>query len=164
MSQTNNNNNIFLKLQQIRPTKNISNIILMYDTDPAIQCLTKQFDDLRKKEFVDDNGVTFLGKTTYVAGKLNISFLATLMLADFVIQHTRKPEHDKTCRVDTSEIRAKLSPIASKNRLKMLTSELLRNGYLEKRGCGFFLNHNSIEKITSIPFFDGVIDYLHSEK
>ena len=156
------NNNIFLKLQQIRPTKNISNLILMYDADSATECLAKQFDDLRKKEFVDDKGVTFLGKTTYVAGKLDISFLATLMLADFVTQHTRKPEHDKTCRVDTGEIRAKLSPIASKNRLKMLTSELLRNGYLEKKGYGFFLNHDSIEKIISIPFFDGVMDYLRS--
>jgi len=77
------NNNIFLKLQQIHPTKNISNLILMYDTDPATECLAKQFDDLRKKEFVDDKGVTFLGKTTYVAGKLDISFLATLMPCRF---------------------------------------------------------------------------------
>ena len=157
--------NIFSKLQHIRPTKRMSDLILMYHSNPTSECLTKQFDILRKKEFVDNNnGVTFIGKTTYVAGVLGISFLSTLMLADFMLQHSSKPKHDKSCRVEILTIRAKLSPLASQNRLKMLTSELLRSNYLEKKGDGFFLNHESVEKISSIQFFDGVMEYFSDDK
>jgi len=155
------NKNPFLKLKNIRPTKKISDLINIYDSDNTSEFLKKPFDALRKKEFVDENGVTFLGKATCVAGNLGISFLATLMLADFVIQHTRKPRHNKSCHVNTDEIRATLSPIASKNRLKTLTSELITKDYLQKNNnINFFLNHNSIEKITSTKFFDDVMDYL----
>jgi len=141
----------------------MSNLILMYYSNPTSECLTKPFDLLRKKEFVDNNGVTFIGKNTYVAGILGISFLSAIMLADFMLQHTRKPKHDKSCRVDIFTIRAKLSPIASQNRLKMLTSELLRNAYLDKKGDTFFLDHKYIEKISSVKFLDEVMKYFSNE-
>lgn len=137
----------------------------MYDSNPTSECLTKQFDILIRKEFVNDKkDVTFIGKTTYVAGVLGISFLSTLMLADFMLQHSRKPKHNKSCRVDILGIRAKLSPIASNNRLKMLTSELLRNDYLERKGGAFLFEHASIEKISSVQFFDGVMEYLSEDE
>jgi|APSaa5957512535_1039671.scaffolds.fasta_scaffold08636_3 hypothetical protein len=158
-----NQDNPFLELQNIRPTKNISNLILMYNDSPTSECLSKQFSFLKEKKFIDDKGVTFLGKTTFVAGKLGISFLSTLMLADFILQHTRKSTHDTSCHISTSEIRAKLSPIASKNRLKMLTSELQKKNYIKKNNDVFFLNHDVISKITSVPFFDGLIDYFSHE-
>ena len=155
-------NNLFLNLRHIRPTNNISNLILTYYHSPTSECLTKQFDFLKEKKFIgDDNSeITFLGKATCVAGKLGISFLATLMLADFILQHTRKPTHTASCHVETSEIRAKLSPIASKNRLKMLTSELLRKNYVEKKDQGFFLNHHFIPRIISTVFFDELMGYF----
>ena len=162
-----NQNSIFLKLRNIRPTKNISNIILSYHNNPKTECLLKQFNFLKKKEFVDSNGkITIVGMTTCLAGNLNLSFLATLMLVNFMIQRKTRPRHSsESCRVDTSEIRATLSPIVSKARLKMLTSELLKNNCITKQQQRiFFLNHSIIEKISSMMFFDEVIIYLNSDK